>query len=382
MKNPLLDLSDVNQSVWLDFIERSILNNGDLNKLIIKDGIRGITTNPSIFHQAVTNTSDYDAAIADLQNQTPADPRQIFYQLALRDIQDAADMLKQVYDNSKGRDGYVSIEVSPELAYDTDATINEARQLFQQVGRPNCMIKVPATREGIPAIETLIAEGINVNATLLFSVDRYREVAQAYINGLEYRQRKNLSVDHIASVASFFISRVDALTDRLLEEKMLEATAEQRNQIAQLKGQIAISNAKLAYEVYKEMFINKRFGALRQAGAVSQRLLWASTGTKNPQLSDVLYVETLIGPDTVNTMPPATMDAFRDHGKVEMTLEDNVDMAQLHIDALQALNIDLQVITTELENDGVIKFQDAFQKLLSSIEDKMNQVTNRQQGQS
>lgn len=372
MRNPLTELTELNQSVWYDNIRRDMLYNGELARLISQDGLRGITSNPSIYLKAITDGHSYDDAIAMLLGEqgSRVDSRDIFFTLAVEDIRKAADLFKTVYEGTKTRDGYVSLEVSPDLAHDCDGTIAEAEELFKRVDRPNCMIKVPATRESLPAIEELTARGINVNATLLFSTHRYREVAEAYIRGLERRVEQQLPVDRLASVASFFVSRVDSLIDRLLEERIVSAPAGLKDKLAGLKGMIAIANAKEAYRLYKECFFTPRFGALRQHGAHTQRLLWASTGTKNSNYSDVLYVEHLIGPDTVNTMPPATLEAFRDHGKVHTTLEEHMEATALALRTLQEAGIDLDIVTAQLEKEGIKQFQEAFNQLLSALDQK------------
>jgi len=376
MQNPLLELGELNQSVWLDNIHRDMLSSGELARLITHDGLKGITSNPTIFQKAIAGSRTYDSAIIRIlaDPSMAGDSRRLFFRLAIEDIQKAADMLKTVYESSRGRDGYVSIEVSPDLAYDTQRTVAEAKQLFAEVNRPNCMIKVPATQAGIPAIEALIGEGINVNATLLFSVARYEEVVEAYIRGLERRVANKQPIDHIASVASFFISRVDSLVDRLLEERVAQATSKDKNRYSKIKGSIAIANAKLAYRAYKKLFFTKRFGDLRQHGSQTQRLLWASTGTKNPNYSDVLYIEQLVGPDTVNTMPPSTLDAFRDHGRVHTTLEENLELAAFAITTLEEAGIDLKIVTDQLEKEGVKAFENSFNQLLATIEQKLEQA--------
>lgn len=371
MRNLLAELTELNQSIWLDNIHRDMLFNGELSRMISHDSLRGITSNPSIFHKAITGRQTYDEDIRNLvQNRGQGiSSREIFYELAIDDVRKAADMLSTVYEATKTRDGYVSIEVSPDLAWDAEATVREAEQLFARVDRRNCMIKVPATAECLPAIEELIFRGINVNATLLFSVERYHQVAEAYIRGLERRVENNQSITHIASVASFFISRVDALVDRLLEERIASAASD-RDRLAGLKGTIAIANAKEAYRAYKKSFFTPRFGKLRQHGAHTQRLLWASTGTKNSNYSDVLYIEHLIGPDTINTMPPATMDAFRDHGRVHTTLEEHMEATAFALKTLQQIGIDIDIVTAQLEKEGVEAFQKSFDLLLEAIEQK------------
>lgn len=373
--HPLITLAQLGQSPWLDNIQRDMLHNGELARMIRDDGLKGITSNPTIFQKAITGSKTYEAAIAQLlQGNANMSARDLFYHLAVEDIQGAADALLPVYQQSQGRDGMVSLEVSPALAYDTQGTIQEARELHRRVNRPNAMIKVPATTAGLPAIEALIADGISINVTLLFSVDRYRQVVDAYLRGLEARLRQKKDLSRIASVASFFVSRVDNTLDKVLEEKMRSAPAPQQAQILSLLGKAAIANAKRAYAAYKEVFGGPRFAALRTAGAQSQRLLWASTGTKNPSYSDVMYVDTLIGPDTVNTLPPATFNAFKDHGCASATLEQGLAGAEQQLAMLQTLGINLTEVTDKLESDGVKLFADSFNELLNAIEFKLNSL--------
>ncbi|MCC6208728.1 MAG: transaldolase [Gammaproteobacteria bacterium] len=369
--NPLLRLKTYGQSIWLDNIHRNLLESGELERMIREDGICGITSNPTIFEQAINGSPDYDHALQALVMQNPGQsPQELFYTLAVEDIQAAADILLPVYESSGHRDGMVSLEVSPELAHDTAGTIAEARALHKRVNRPNLMIKVPATREGLPAIQQLISEGINVNVTLLFAVDRYRAVAEAYLAGLEARRDNGYRHNDVASVASFFISRVDNQVDKLLEQKAAAAPEGERAAILALRGKAAIANAKLAYQVYREMFGSGRFRALAHAGAHVQRLLWGSTGTKNPDYSDVLYIEELIGPETVNTVPPGTYLAYRDHGDPHVTLSLGVSEARDVLQRIAELGIDLAEITRELEVDGVKKFAQSFHTLLDVIANK------------
>jgi len=373
--NPLLALAKLGQSVWLDNIERGMLQSGELARLIRDDGLKGITSNPTIFQKAITGSKIYSDAIAKLvQGGKRYSARDLFYQLAIEDIQAAADALLSVYTQSNGRDGMVSIEVSPELAYDTEGTIKEARYLHQRVNRPNAMIKVPATAAGLPAIETLIADGISINVTLLFSVNRYREVVEAYMHGLETRAKQDKDIRNVASVASFFISRVDSSVDKLLQDLARTAPASQQPALNAMQGKTAIANAKRAYALYKEAFFTPRFEKLRKAGAQPQRLLWASTGTKNPAFSDVLYVDSLIGTDTVNTVPPATYKAFKEHGAAAPTLEHGLAEAEQHLAALDALHIDMKQVTDQLEKDGVKLFADSFNDLLNAIDSKLKSL--------
>ncbi len=357
----LHDLHDVGQSVWLDFIRRDILENGELASMV-DDGIRGLTSNPAIFKNAIAGSADYDGAIAAAADDASAVA--VFESLAVADIQEAADLLRGVYDSSGGDDGYVSLEVSPHLAYDTEGTIADAHRLWNLVDRPNLMIKVPATDEGVPAIEDLIAAGVNVNSTLMFSLGDYEAVAQAYVRGLRRAQQP----EKIASVASFFVSRVDTSTDSALEKNGSDAAMAQR-------GKAAVANAKLAYDRYREIFETADFADLRARGARAQRVLWASTGTKNPAYSDVLYVEPLIGPNTVNTMPPATIDAFLDHGDVSKAdLANNVADARHDIAVLAEFGIDFDEITADLKVAGVKAFQDSFDDLLDAVAGKIAEL--------
>ena len=349
-----------------------MLQSGELARMIRDDGLKGITSNPTIFQKAITGSQIYSDAIAKLvQGGKRYSARDLFYQLAIEDIQAAADALLPVYTQSNGRDGMVSIEVSPELAYDTEGTIKEARYLHQRVDRPNAMIKVPATAAGLPAIEALIADGISINVTLLFSVSRYREVVEAYLHGLESRMKQNKNIGNIASVASFFISRVDNTVDKMLQDLARTASPAQQSKLKAMEGKTAIANAKRAYALYSEAFFTPRFEKLRAAGAQPQRLLWASTGTKNPAFSDVLYIDSLIGPDTVNTVPPATYKAFREHGTAALTLAQGLADADQHLAALEALHIDMKQVTDQLEKDGVKLFADSFNDLLNAIESKL-----------
>src|SRR6266850_6001141 len=325
MTNPLKTLQEYGQSVWLDFVSRDLLKSGELGRLIADDGLRGVTSNPSIFEKAIGHGDDYDELIAAAEAAGDRDPGALFEGLAIHDIQEGADALSPVYQQTQGRDGYISIEVSPYLAMQTNETIEEARRLWSSIGRHNLMVKVPGTRPGLPAIRTLIGEGINVNVTLLFSQKVYAEVADAYISGLEDLVAKGGDPHRVASVASFFVSRIDTLVDEALDKRIADtADPAAKARLAALKGKVAIANAKLAYRLYQQLFSDERWQRLAQHGAQTQRLLWASTGTKNKAYSDVLYVEELIGPDTINTMPPATMDAFRDHGRPRASLEEDV----------------------------------------------------------
>src|SRR4051812_38996406 len=375
MTNPLRTLQEYGQSVWLDFVSRELLKSGGLNRLVAEDGLRGVTSNPSIFEKAIGHGDDYDELIAAAERSGDLDPGALFEELAVRDIQDGADTLNGVYEQTQRRDGYISIEVSPYLAMQTHETIEEARRLWRNVGRRNLMVKVPATQPGLPAIRTLIGEGINVNITLLFSQKVYAEVADAYIAGLEDFVAKGGDPHNVASVASFFVSRIDTLVDETLDKRIAAASdSAEKQKLAALKGKVAIANAKLAYELYQRIFSDERWQRLAQKGAQTQRLLWASTGTKNPAYSDVLYVEELIGPDTVNTMPPATMDAFREHGIPRASLEEDVSGARAVIDALPKAGISLDEITARLVEDGVRLFADAADQLYAAVQKKRRTV--------
>lgn len=366
--NTLQQLQTLGQSIWYDNIQRSMLGDGgELARMIRDEGLAGVTSNPTIFEKAIGGSSDYDASLRTLLQQGgQQSSRDLFFTLAIEDIQQAADLLLPVYKNSNAVDGYVSLEVSPDLAYDTERTIAEAKELAHRVNRPNLMIKVPATREGVPAVEALTAAGICVNATLLFSVERYAEVAQAYLRGLRQRAQQRLPVNRLASVASFFVSRVDNTIDKLIDDKLAAgASAELKG----LKGQTAIANAKAAYLVYQRLY-GEGFSDLNSIGARPQRLLWASTGVKNPEYSDVLYIDKLIGRDTVNTVPPATYKAFLDHGTAAATLEDGIKEAPALLAQLARHGIDLGAATEQLEQEGVKSFEKSFQTLLAAIEGK------------
>jgi transaldolase len=355
------------QSLWYDNIARDLLNSGAIQALV-DEGIRGLTSNPSIFQKAITAGSAYDDQLRALVADGKP-PRDIYEALAVEDIRRAADILRPVYDESGGADGYVSLEVSPLLASDTKGTIDEALRLFSWVDRPNLMIKIPATPEGLPAIESCIAAGLNINVTLIFSRDMYSRVMDAYLNGLKRRADSGQDISRIASVASFFVSRVDTLVDDLLDRKITE-DGSVAGHLEAHKGQAAIANAKLAYRLFKEKFASAAYKELSGQGAKLQRPLWASTSTKNAAYSDVIYMDNLIGPHTVNTAPPETIEAFRDHGKLANTLEEGLDEAQATLDALEGLGISMRAVTDELLTDGVEKFAVPFEKLLKAIEEK------------
>jgi transaldolase / glucose-6-phosphate isomerase len=366
--NPLEGLHDFGQAVWLDFLSRRFIAEGGLKKLIETDGLTGVTSNPSIFEKAIAGSTDYDSALETAESDADSDVMSLYERLAIADIQNAADALRPVYEATKRRDGYVSLEVSPYLAMNTDATVAEARRLWRGVGRDNLMIKVPATRAGLPAIRQLLGEGINVNITLLFSQQVYEEVVEAYLAGLEHLVAQGGDPGRIASVASFFVSRIDVAVDGLIEERLRETNeADRRAALAGLRGKSAIANAKLAYRRYQRLFAGARWEKLRAKGAHVQRLLWASTGTKNPAYSDVLYVEELVGADTVNTIPPATMDAFRGHGNVRASLVENIGEAEQTMAALARNDISIDAVTQKLVEEGVQLFADAFDKLLGAV---------------
>jgi transaldolase/glucose-6-phosphate isomerase len=369
--NPVKALENHGQAVWLDFLARGFVAKGDLKKLIGSDGVKGVTSNPSIFEKAIGSSDEYDAPIGKALKGGDRPVADLFEQLAIEDIQHAADVLRPVYDELDGKDGFVSLEVSPYLAMDTKGTITEAERLWKDVKRKNLMVKVPATADGLPAIEHLIGEGISINITLLFSQDVYLQVAKAYLAGLEKYVGKGGDPSHVASVASFFVSRIDTMVDKQLDEKIAKANdPTEKERLAALKGKVAIANAKLAYQDYKRLFSGPRWDKLAAKGAKPQRLLWASTGTKNKDYRDVLYVEELIGPDTVNTVPPATLDAFRDHGEVRDSLEENIEEARHVLEELERSGISLDAITAELVKDGVKQFADAADKLYGAVAHK------------
>ena len=367
--NPLQDLLKFGQSVWLDYIRRDLFTSGELKRMIEEDGLRGMTSNPAIFEKAIAGSTDYTEILKSLQSRTDLDTKARYEVLAIRDIEDAADALRLVYDSSKRRDGYVSLEVSPYLARDTQGTQEEARRLWKTVNRENVMIKVPGTAQGIPAFQQLIGEGINVNVTLLFSQEVYKRVAEAYVAGLEQAASRGLDVSKIASVASFFISRIDNSVDAIIADR-LKASKDPREQeqLKSIQGKVAIANAKQTYAKYQNIFCSDRWQALASKGAQTQRVLWASTSTKNPKYRDVLYVEELIGPDTVNTIPPATLDAFRDHGRARPSLTEDVEGANRVMETVAKVGISMKEVTDKLTDDGVRLFADAFDKLLEAVE--------------
>jgi len=367
--NPLQALLGYGQSMWLDYIRRDLITSGSLKKMIADDGLRGMTSNPAIFEKAIAESSLYDDILKTLASRTDLDTKGRYEQIAIRDIQGAADVLRPVYESSKFRDGYVSLEVSPLLALKTQETIDEARRLWKAVNRENVMIKIPGTAEGLPAIRQAIGEGINVNVTLLFSQEVYEKVAEAHIAGLEDLAKRGGNLNKIGGVASFFISRIDSLVDSMINEKLKTTTDPQQQALLKsLLGKVAIANGKLTYQRYQRIFSGPRWQALATQGAQTQRVLWASTSTKDPAYRDVMYVEELIGPDTVNTMPPATIDAFRDHGKLRNSLTEDVAGAQKVMDDLAKTGISIKEVTTKLTDDGVKLFADAFHKLLAAVE--------------
>jgi transaldolase / glucose-6-phosphate isomerase len=364
--NPLKGLLAYGQSPWMDYIRRDLLTGGGLKKMIDQDGLRGMTSNPTIFEKAIVE-SDFYSDILEAPDAKKLGAGGVYEKIAIRDVQDATDIFKPVYDQTKRRDGYVSLEVSPLLANDTDATIDEARRLWKTVNRENLMVKVPATKEGVPAIRQLLEDGLNINITLLFAQSAYEQVAEAYLSALEARAKKGQDVSHIASVASFFVSRIDTLIDGRIEGMLkTETDPNKRALLTSIEGKIAIANARLTYRKYQELFGGARWKALAAKGAQTQRLLWASTSTKNPKYRDVLYVEELIGADTVDTIPPATFDAFRNHGKLRASLTENVDEAAKTMANLEKAGISMKEVTDKLVVDGVKLFADAFHQLLDA----------------
>lgn len=363
MTNPLQEIKKLGQSVWLDYIQRNMLENGEVARMIAADGLAGMTSNPTIFEKAIIEHDDYDDAVSKLIRHGFG-AMEIYETLTLEDVRHAADLFRPVYDASNGRDGFVSLEVSPHLAYDTEQTITEAKRLWAALDRSNVMIKVPATREGLPAITQLIAAGVNINVTLLFGVARYREVVEAYTAGLQHRAAQGKPLNHIASVASFFLSRIDVLVDKLLD-KLNQADADASAH--PLRGQTAVACARLAYQHYLEWVESSRCQALTEKGAQTQRLLWASTGTKDPAYSDIKYIEALVGRETVNTMPPQTLAAYRDHGQPALRIDQELEKAYALPGMLAELGIHLDAVSDQLEAEGVQKFIEPFDKLLSSL---------------
>ncbi|GAA4923905.1 transaldolase [Mucilaginibacter defluvii] len=374
MKNPLQRVSDYGQSIWLDYIRRKFVQSGELKKLIDDGELKGLTSNPAIFEEAIAKSDDYNESISELTKQGKT-PEEIFLSIAVEDVRAAADLFQGVYQETNGLDGYVSLEVSPSLALNTEGTIAEARSSWKLLDRKNVMIKVPGTKEGLPVIEQLISEGINVNVTLLFSLDRYREVAEAYVAGIEKRLANGESVDKVASVASFFLSRIDSLVDPMLEA-IIKDNPDKAGPARKVLGKVAISSAQAAYQIYKDIFKSDRFKALEVKGAKPQRLLWASTSAKNPAFSDIIYVESLIGPETVNTVPVDTLNAYRDHGNPESRLDGTYEEARYVLYQLEdVVEISLPEVTQKLEDEGIQKFIKPFDSLMKTIADKKGEVS-------
>jgi transaldolase len=378
MANPLLELQQYGQSVWYDNIDRAQLDSGQFKQMLTEDGLVGVTSNPTIFGKSISSGHAYDKQISELISEGK-DISDIYEAVVIQDIRTVADLLRPIYDRTNGHDGYVSLEVSPDLSHDTEATLSEARRFWKMVARPNLMIKIPATTEGIPAIQTAISEGININVTLIFSIDSYRNVTDAYISGLEERNARGEDISAVSSVASFFVSRVDTLVDQLLEDKIKASSdSAEQQKLKALEGKAAIANARLVYQEFKRIFNSPRFETLKHAGAHVQRPLWASTSTKNPAYRDVLYAEELIGPDTVDTMPLETIEKFSDHGKVRLSIEDNLQGSREELDALEQVGIHYDQVTQQLLDEGVKKFADAFHELFDGIRSKHQDI---QQGQ-
>jgi transaldolase len=379
--NPLVELTKLGQSVWYDNIERKLITSGELRRLIEEDSLRGVTSNPAIFEKAISGSDLYEDQLRELAQQGKS-ANDIYEAIAVRDVQMAADALATVYEQTGGTDGFVSLECSPLLANDTQGTIEEARRLWKWLDRKNVMIKIPGTPEGIPAIEQCIYEGININITLLFSLTNHEQTMEAYIRGLERRAEEGKPVNNIASVASFFVSRVDTAADKLIEDRIKQATSEEeKSKLQSLLGRVAIANAKLAYQRFKQIFHGERFATLKGHNAQVQRPLWASTSTKNPAYRDVYYVEALIGAETVDTMPPATLEAFRDHGVARLTIEENLDEARAIIAGLQEVGISLDEITQQVLDEGVQKFVEPFEKLLSATESRREEIMKGRKSQ-
>ena len=377
--NPLKALTAAGQAIWLDYLHQDILESGELERLIAEDGVSGLTSNPSIFEKAIGDGEAYDARIAKLAADGASDANALYERLAIGDIQKACDQFRPTWDRLGGRDGYASLEVSPRVASDTKATVDEARRLWKAVARPNVMIKVPGTKAGVPAVRQLISEGINVNVTLLFGLQAYLDVAEAHIAGLEDRNAAGGDVSKTHGVASFFVSRIDTAIDKTIDEKLRPAEAATAERLRAVRGQIAIANAKVAYQRHLGLVASPRWRALAAAGAAPQRVLWASTGTKDPAYSDVLYIESLIGPDTINTMPPKTLDAFRDHGWVSATLTQDPAGAEAILREAEALGLDLDGVTDALVKDGVRLFAKAFDDLLAAVDEKRRRLGDKTQ---
>jgi len=374
MTNPLLQLKSYGQSVWYDTVDRAQLDNGLFKRMVDEDGIVGVTSNPTIFQKSISHGDAYDEQITQLVREGK-NTSEIYEALAIRDIRTVADMMLPIYERANRQDGFVSLEVSPDLAHDTEASLAEARRFWKMVDRPNLMIKIPATPEGLPAIRQTLAEGLNINITLIFSIEDYRKVADAYISALEERNAEGKDISHIASVASFFVSRVDTLVDQLLENKIKVASdSAEQQKLKSLEGKAAIANARLVYQDFKRIFHSPRFESLKHSGAHVQRPLWASTSTKNPAYRDVLYAEELIGPDTVDTMPLETIENFSDHGRVRLSVEDNIQQARDELAELEKIGIHYDQVTKQLQDEGVQKFADSFHELFKGIEGKKQSI--------
>jgi transaldolase len=377
MTNPLLQLKEHGQSVWYDTVDRAQLDNGLFKRMLDEDGVAGVTSNPTIFQKSISHGDAYDEQMTQLVREGK-NTSEIYEALAIRDIRTVADMLLPIYEKANRQDGFVSLEVSPDLAHETEATLNEARRFWKLVDRPNLMIKIPATPEGLPAVRQALLEGLNINITLIFSIEDYRKVADAYISALEERNAEGKDISHIASVASFFVSRVDTLLDQLLEEKIKASTdSTEQQKLKSLEGKAAIANARLVYQDFKNIFHTPRFETLKHSGAHVQRPLWASTSTKNPAYRDVLYAEELIGPNTVDTMPLETIENFRDHGKVRFSVEDDIQQAKFELAELEKVGIHYDQVTQQLQDEGVKKFADSFHELFRGIENKKQSIESK-----
>ncbi|GLV59386.1 hypothetical protein KDH_62130 [Dictyobacter sp. S3.2.2.5] len=378
MANPLTQLQSQGQSVWYDNIDRSQLTSGQFQKMLAEDGVVGVTANPTIFEKSISSGHAYDDQISQLIKEGKS-TNEIYEAVVIKDIRTVADLLRPIYDRTHGLDGYVSLEVSPELANDTEGTIAEAKRFWGMVERPNLMIKIPATPAGIPAIYETLRNGINVNVTLIFSLESYRDVADAYIRALEDRKGRNEDISKLASVASFFVSRVDTLVDKMLEDKVKASSdSAEKEELKSLEGKAAIANARVVYQDFKRIFYSPRFDSLKEAGAHVQRPLWASTSTKNPAYRDVLYAEELVGPDTVDTMPLETIENFRDHGQVRHSIEDDIPGSKAVLDALEKKGVHYAQVTQQLQDEGVQKFADSFHQLFKGIDGKKNAIKESQ----
>ena len=378
--NPLVELTKSGQSIWYDGIERELITSGELKRLIDEDELRGVTSNPTIFEKAIDSSAIYSDQLRE-QAERQKSASEIYEALAVRDIQMAADLLAPVFEKTGGTDGFVSLECSPLLAHDTAATIEEVRHLWRVLDRKNVMIKIPATSEGFPAIEQCVYEGININITLIFSLESYKKTIEAYLRGLERRVAEGKPIDRIASVASFFVSRIDTAVDKRIEERIAHAGSEkEKEKLASLLGRVAIANAKMAYQIFREVFHGERFATLRTQGARVQRPLWASTSAKNPAYSDVYYVEALIGPETVNTLPPATLKAFRDHGRARLSIEENLEEEGAVLARLEEVGISLDEVTQQVLDEGVSLFSRSFEKLMKAIQSRRDEIVSGLKG--